>query len=171
MTQAATDRSSELAAALEVSREGFMSVLARVDPELLTAPGLVGDWSARELVAHLGYWAEWATRVVDHAAEGRLEDLVTDEWDVDAQNAAVAREVAGRPMDEALDREAAAYEALLARLRETDPALLDVVTPWGATVEGSVIENGSAHYDEHALQIRAWFGDASEPDEEDDEEA
>jgi hypothetical protein len=148
-----------------------MSVLARIDPELLTAQGLVGDWSARELLAHLGHWADWATRVVDHAADGRLEDLVTGEWDVDAQNARVASEMAGRSMDEALDREAAAYDALLARLRVTDPALLAVVTPWGATVEGSVIENGPAHYDEHALQIRAWFGDASEPDEEDDEES
>ena len=163
-------RLAELRRELDSQRDELSSALEAMDPALLTAPGLVGDWSARELVAHLAHWNDWASTCLAAAAEDRLAELVTDSWDVDAQNAEVAREVASTPMSAVRDREADAYERLAGRLSTLDPALLDKAAPWGGTVEDIVIENGPGHYAEHVRHVRDWFAstDDEAPDDADD---
>ena len=161
------ERLAELRRDLDARREELSAALAAMDPALLTAPGLVGEWSARELVAHLAHWNDWASTCLAAAADGRLGDLVTDTWDVDAQNAEVAREVASMPMSAVRDREADSYEQLADRLSTLDPSLLDMPAPWGGTVEGIVIENAPGHYAEHVRHVRDWFAGADEDDEDD----
>ena len=53
-----------------------MAALADADPQLLTAPGLTGEWSARELIAHLGYWTGHATEALHHAEQGARRVVV-----------------------------------------------------------------------------------------------
>ena len=53
--------------------------------------GLVGQWSARELIAHLGYWTGHAGEAMHHAEMDRAGDFGEDEHDVDERNAIVAR--------------------------------------------------------------------------------
>lgn len=159
------DRLAELRRDLDAAREGLSAALADADPTLLTVPGLVGTWSARELVAHLAHWADWASTCLEAAAEGRLDGLASDNWDVDGQNADVADEVASLTMSAVRDREAASYERLVERLAALEPALLEMPAPWGGTVEGIVVENGPGHYAEHAEHVRAWF--AADADEDD----
>lgn len=151
------ERLAELRGDLDAAREDLSAALAGADPTLLTVPGLVGTWSAREVVAHLAHWADWASTCLEAAAEGRLEGLASDNWDVDGQNADVADEVASLTMSAVRDREATSYERLVERLAALDPALLEMPAPWGGTVEGIVIENGPGHYAEHAEHVRAWF--------------
>ncbi|MEP7082062.1 MAG: maleylpyruvate isomerase N-terminal domain-containing protein [Chloroflexota bacterium] len=152
------------------TREDLSAALADADPALLTAPGLVGEWSARELVAHLAHWNDWASTCLAAAVEGRLVDLVTDEWDVDAQNAEVAREAASMPMSAVRDREAESHERFASLLAGLDPSVLAMPTPWGGTIEATVIENGPGHYAEHARHVREWFAgaDADDADDSDD---
>src|SRR5918995_747215 len=57
-----------LAYELTAARADFLAALEAVDQ---TAPALVGDWSARELVAHLGYWAGHAVEVIHAVESGR----------------------------------------------------------------------------------------------------
>ncbi|MCA1587629.1 MAG: maleylpyruvate isomerase N-terminal domain-containing protein [Chloroflexi bacterium] len=163
-------RPAELRRELDAQREELSTALEAMDPALLTAPGLVGDWSARELVAHLAHWNDWASTCLAAAAEDRLQELVTDTWDVDAQNAEVARQVASVPMSAVRDREADSYERLGDRLSALDPSLLSVPAPWGGTVEDIVIENGPGHYAQHVRHVRDWFAsaDEDEPDDDDD---
>lgn len=162
------ERITELRGDFDAAREDLSAALAGADPTLLTVPGLVGTWSARELVAHLAHWADWASTCLEAAAEGRLEGLASDNWDVDGQNADVADEVASLTMSAVRDREAASYERLVERLAAVDPALLEVPAPWGGTVEDIVIENGPGHYAEHAGHVRAWFvGGEDDEDHED----
>jgi len=163
-----SERQAELRRELDARRDELSAALAAMDPALLTAPGLVGEWSARELVAHLAHWNDLASTCLAAAAEGRLADLVTDTWDVDAQNAEVARDVASMPMSAVRDREAESYERLADRLSALDPALLAMPAPWGGTVESIVIENGPAHYAEHVEHVRDWFAGADEEDEDDE---
>ena len=160
------ERLVELRRDLDAAREDLSAALAGADPTLLTVPGLVGTWSARELVAHLAHWADWASTCLEAAVAGGLEGLASDNWDVDGQNADVADEVASLTMSAVRDREAASYERLVERLAGLDPALLGMPAPWGGTVEDIVIENGPGHYAEHAEHVRAWFsGDADEDDD------
>ena len=162
------ERLAELRRELAETRDELSAALADADPALLTAPGLVGEWSARELMAHLAHWNDWASTCLTAAVEGGLEGLVTDEWDVDAQNANVAREAASLPMSAVRDREAESHERLASLLAGLDPAVLAMPTPWGGTVETTVVENGAGHYAEHARHVRDWFAGADADDADDE---
>ena len=87
-------RTRALADDMVAARQEFLDAVADIDPALLTSPGLVGVWSARELVAHMGYWAGHAAEAVHHAEQGRLDEFEVDAPSVDERNAVVAR-VAG----------------------------------------------------------------------------
>ena len=158
-----------LVAELAEARAAFGAALGDIDPALLTTPGLVGDWSARELVAHLGYWTGHAADALHAAEEGRAAEFDAEALDVDARNATVARVAAASDFETVRSREEASFDALLDRLRDADPAWLAQRTATGDTVEQAVREDGAEHYLEHAADIRAWFTEgAAEDDAEDD---
>jgi SHS2 domain-containing protein len=158
----------QLAHDLVAARQAFNDALADVDPALLTAPGLVGEWSARELIAHLAYWAGHAAEALHHAEQGRVEEFGEDEMDVDARNAVVARVAAETDLATVRQREEAAFDALLARLKRADPAWLDERVSYGDTLEYVVRDDGADHYRGHTADLRAWFTGSDEaPDDED----
>ena len=95
MAEAVDPRIQALADELVVARDEFLAALGDIDPQLLTSPGLVGVWSARELVAHMGYWAGHAAEAIHLAEQDRLDEFEADVPSVDERNAVVAR-VAGR---------------------------------------------------------------------------
>lgn len=157
----------QLVTELTEARDSFSAALEAVDPRLLDAPGLVGDWNARQLVAHLAHWDDWASTCLEAAAGDGLEQLAVGDWDVDAQNAAVAARSADQAFDAVRDEEATAFERFAERLAALEPSLLEHEAPWGGTVEAIVRENGPDHYAEHAAHLRAWFGvDGDEADED-----
>ena len=159
-----------LAAELREARDLFLAALADVDPALLEAPGLSGEWSARELVAHLGYWAGHAAEALHYAAEGRADEFGEAEMDVDERNAIVARVAAETDLATTRKREQAAFDALLAALGEIDPTVLADRVAYGDTIEQVVRDDGPDHYREHALDIRAWFTGENDEDDFDADE-
>lgn len=142
---------------VQAARSEFVAALADVEPSLLTAPGLVGQWSARELIAHLGYWTGHAAEAIHHAEMGRAADFGEDEHDVDERNAIVARVAAETDLATVRQREEAAFEALVTRLERADPAWLDEKVSYGDTLERVIQDDGPEHYREHTLDLRAWF--------------
>jgi Mycothiol maleylpyruvate isomerase N-terminal domain len=145
-----------LVAELQRERDAFFEVLSAVSPESLTTPGLVGEWSAREVIAHLGYWAGHAVEAIHAVEQDRMEP---DEPDVDAVNETVARVARSTDLATVRRREEASFEALLERLRTLDPALLEVELPEGDTLLAAVRDDGADHYREHAEQLRQVLGE------------
>ena len=146
-----TDR---LVEELRDERDAFFSALGAVAPESMTTPGLVGEWSGRDLVAHLGYWAGHATEVIHAVEQGRIDEVGVGEPPVDDVNATVARVSRTTELATVRKREAASVEALVERLLQFDPALLGERLPDGSTVEEGIREDGAAHYREHAAELR-----------------
>lgn len=157
-----------LAAELVEAREEFMAALADIDPALLKTPGLAGDWSARELVAHLGYWTGHAAEALHLAEQDRADEFGESDMDVDERNAVIARVALETDLATVRKREEAAFGALLDALRAADPEHLGDRVAYGDSIEQVVRDDGPDHYREHALDIRAWFTGASEPDDDDD---
>lgn len=159
-------------AELRLEREGFLAALADVDPALLTAPGLVGEWSARELIAHLGYWTGHAADALHRAEQGVLHEFGADDpdFDVDEVNATVARVARETDLATVRLREEAAYGALVDRLAAAEDAWLPDTTGYGDTLEQVLREDGPEHYREHTLDLRAWFaGDDVDLDDDEDD--
>lgn len=159
------DELEALASELVAARDEFVAAIADVDPQLLTTPGLAGEWSAREVIAHVGYWAGHAAEAMHHAAQGRTADFGEDDMDVDERNAVVARVAAETELATVRQREQAAFDALLTAIQRADPAWLDERVAYGDSLEQVIRDDGSDHYHEHALDLRAWFTGADEPDE------
>jgi hypothetical protein len=154
---------------LIAARDEFLAALGDVEPSLLLTPGLVGEWSAKELIAHIAYWTGHAAEALHHAEQGRLEGFGEDEHDVDERNAIVARVAAETDLATVRQREEAAFEALLTRLRRADPATLDDKVSYGDTLERVIQDDGPEHYREHALDLRAWFSGDADTDVDDED--
>jgi len=158
----------DLVADLQASRAAFVDALADVDPALRTTPGMVGDWSAAQVAAHLGYWAGHATEALHHAEQDRLDEFGRGEPEVDETNAVVARIAAETDLATILQREEAAYEALLTFLQRADAAWLEERTASRDTLGEVIRDDGADHYREHTFDLRAWFTGNDEPDPDPD---
>ncbi len=144
----------ELADDLIEAREAFLVELGRVDRTQLDAPRLVGDWGARELIAHLGYWAGHATEAIHTVELGDPGTPSAEEPAVDDINETVARVARATDLATVQRREAASVDALLERIRALDPGLFDEPLPDEDTLEHAIREDGPEHYREHADDLR-----------------
>ena len=155
---------------LVAERDAFLVALADVEPGLLTTPGMAGEWSARELLAHLGYWCGHAAEALHRAAQGTLHEFGSDDpdFDVDAVNETVARVARETDLASVRLREEAAYGALVERLETAEDAWLLDTTGYRETLEQVLREDGPEHYHEHTLDIRSWFTGDEDEDEDDD---
>ena len=140
---------------LRAARDELFAGLAAVRPESMTTPGLIGSWSARDLIAHLGYWAGHAAEVIHAVEEGRADEVGVGEPSVDEVNETVARIARQTDLATVRKREAASVEALVERVEGLDPSLLAVRLPDGATLEEGIREDGPIHYREHLADLRA----------------
>ena len=163
---AATTRTDALVTELEEARNSFQAALADVDPDLFAAPGLLGEWSARDLVEHVAFWSDHAADALELAASGKGADFDYDQSQTDAMNAQTfAASSVMTPMEVA-EHEQVAFERFRDGVAALEPGLLDLTLGNGDTVEAVVRYDGPDHYAEHTEHIRAWFAGPSEPDDE-----
>ena len=155
----------ELLTALDAAREDFHAALGEVDAELVTVPGVVGDWSVRDLVVHVAAWDEHGAGALELASSGRGADFAYSTSDTDAENDRIEAEALRTSPSEALAREERAFAEFRAAIAELDPALLDHQLGNGDSVEAVIRYDGADHYAEHAEHIRAWFGPDEDPDD------
>jgi hypothetical protein len=155
---------------LVAARDEFLDALGDVEPALLTAPGLVGEWSGRELIGHMALWTEHAVQALAHAASGRLPEFGEEAMDVDETNAVQAQKDAGSDLAALREREQRAFARLLDGLRRAEPAWLEERAAYGDTLGHILRDDGSDHYREHAGDLRAWFGPGAAGEDEDEDE-
>jgi hypothetical protein len=148
------ERARALAAALAQARARFFEIFDAMPADRRGAPALVGEWGARELIAHLGYWTGHSLEAIHRVQLGEADTLDADGPDVDAVNDTVARVAREAPLATVRKRESAAAQALLDRLGGLDPTLLSVVLPDGGTLERQIQIDGPEHYLEHAGQLQ-----------------
>ncbi len=134
----------ELVDELVVARNEFMSAVGRAD-----------ESSAREMIAHVGYWVGSAVEAIQAAEEGRASSFGTDRPPTDEVNESVARVARETDLGTVRKREAASFDVLVERLGRMDPSLLSATLPDGATLEQGLLEDGADHYREHAAELLA----------------
>ena len=156
----------ELLAALDAARVDFLDALGDVDEDLATVPGVIEDWSVRDLVMHIAFWADHASGALDLASSGRGDEFAYSGDQTDAMNARVLADGRSVSPADALEREETAFEGLRGRVAALDPALLGLRLGNGDTVESVIGYDGPEHYAEHTAHLRAWFG-ADDVDVED----
>jgi hypothetical protein len=136
---------------LTEARGAFHAALDRLDP----AATLVGEWGARELVAHLGYWVGHAAETIHAVEQGHEDEFEVGGFDTDERNATVARVARQTNLATVRLREEASFDALRQRLVTLDPALLATRLPDGDSLEAAIRDDGPDHYREHLDQLPA----------------
>jgi hypothetical protein len=162
--------STPLTDALDEARADFLDALTAVDAALVTAPGVLGEWSVRDLVVHVAFWAEHAAEAIDLATAGRGAEFGYSTAETDTMNARVLDEARSISPADALEREEAAFGALRERVAGLEPGLLSTRLGNGDTVEEVIRYDGPDHYAEHTAHLRSWFAPGDEDDEVDDDD-
>jgi hypothetical protein len=126
---------------IESGWQAFQQALEGLPDELLTQPGVAGDWSVKDLLAHLAFWHESMVEIATVRARGG--DIPGP--DVEALNQREGEARANWPLQQARDEAQRTHllvlETALA-IPDIDPELLEGDT-WG-------------HYEEHTADVRAW---------------
>lgn len=160
--------SARLAAILTEERAQWRALLDQVGVARMEVPGAAGEWSLKEVVAHL----TWYERAVVTAArqlmrEGTFTRPGEGLGPMDERNARIAAEARERPLVEVLTESEHVFAGLLALLPLIpDQALNDAslfglpedIPPWMR-----VANNSYAHYRQHAGEVRAWLDATREP--------
>jgi hypothetical protein len=149
---------ASLVAALDASRADFLDALGDVDVDLVTVPGVMEDWSVRDLVVHVAAWCEHGSDALELVAAGRGDEFAYSSGDTDAMNERILAEARSVSPAGALEREEAAFGRLRRGVSELDAALLSHRLGNGDTVEAVIRYDGPDHYAEHTAHLRAWFG-------------
>ena len=90
--------------ALDASRERLLIALEPLPDEALTYAGVLGDWSVRDLLAHLAIWEAELVTALMHLQQGKKPDrLLQALADRDAYNAARFIENKERDLDRIFD--------------------------------------------------------------------
>ena len=150
---------------LDAARADFLDALADVDADLVTAPGVLEDWSVRDLVIHVAAWCDHAAGALSLATDGRGAEFAYSQGDTDAMNERILAD--GRSVDpaRALAREEASFGRFRAAVAGLDPSLLALKLGNGDTVEKVIRYDGPDHYAEHTAHLRAWFAADDDEDE------
>src|SRR5918999_5462853 len=114
-------RISGLLAEADAARRRFLAALDDVDPAMATTPGIVGEWSARDLVAHVAWWCDHGSDALDLATSGLGDTFSYSTDDTDAMNAAALAGWQRLTMARARTEEERAFRRFRERIEALDP--------------------------------------------------
>jgi hypothetical protein len=157
---------NELLKTLSESRYELDRALADVVPSEMTTPGIVGEWSIKDIIAHI----TWAVKETVGMLEAKalvgspLWRLTEEE-----RNTAVYEQNRERPLQEVLSDSQQAHRRLIDLVTELPEEEL-LQAEWFAGLPGGewppwqVIQvNVSNHYSHHTQDIRSWFTQSAAP--------
>jgi hypothetical protein len=148
---------------LDESRERLLVALQDLPDEALQQPGVMGDWSIADVLAHLTVWESEMVTGLMYIAQGRRPTPLLDAFrNVDAYNARRYAESRDRPLDRVFDDWQSArrhLEGWVERLSEkelSDPQRY----AWaeGAPLQQLIAANSYQHELEHLPEIETFAG-------------
>jgi hypothetical protein len=155
---------NELLRALITTREDFRQAVDGLPDEALLEPGVCGNWSIKDMMAHIMLWESELVKLLWEAKEGRKPTTIhfqnQDSKAIDETNARWYRENKDRPLDIVLEDFEGVRRQTIRRLEGfqnrdlTDPKRFSWLkeTPLWKWVAGDSFK----HEAEHIAEIRAW---------------
>ena len=142
-------------------------LLAAIGEERMAQPGVNGDWSMRDIIAHLTGWQRWLVARLQAAGVGQPEPApawptaLTAEDDI---NAWIYETNRNRTVRQVVDDAHAVHEQLLATIQALPEACrIEAIEGkfhviWVGEQRFAVGEFFHHFYDDHAADVRAWLG-------------
>lgn len=151
----------ELIAALTQTRERFLEVLKTLPDEAMVEPGVVGEWSVKDVLAHISRWEAELVKLLWQARQGvRPTTQLNSSEPYDEVNARWQQEDQSRPLERILQDFHGVRSQTIRRLEAfTDQELNDPQRfSWlgGKPLWSWVASDSFEHEAEHLEQIIAW---------------
>ena len=138
---------------LDTTWADFHASYAGLDDDQLLIPGVCGDWSVRDLIAHVTWWDAEALDHLPEVLAGQRPPKYSDVYGgIDAFNAQMTARDAGLSLDLVRERAESTHAELVAFVAAVDPALL---TPKSKFRHRLKLDS-FGHYPIHTAQIVAW---------------
>jgi hypothetical protein len=156
-------KKSELLNSLQAMQQQWELLLDQVGPTRMDHPGVNGDWSMTDMVAHLTEWNRYLVARLDAAQRGEPEP--PPHWPAHVQtedevNAWIYETNRGRPADEILDESRQLFRQLLAVIeRLPDDVRIDEAyhLVWLDGKYYPASEFFDHFRDDHEPDVRAWL--------------
>jgi hypothetical protein len=156
-----------LLAQLRAERERLDAVLATMASERLLEPGAAGEWSVKDVIAHLTVYERWLTGWLQAARRGQLPaPSPVEDPEVDVRNRLFHALAAERPLDEVRAEARVVFEALLAEVAAVSEADLDdpertawcVLPFWKdrRALWQAILNDTAEHYQQHLPDLETW---------------
>lgn len=155
-------KGATLRSRVETARQELLDAIDGLTPEQLLEPGVVGDWSVRDVLQHISLWEAELVRLLLHVDRGRRPggERFSGKIDVDALNARWHEETRHRPLQSVLDDFHGVRRQSLRWLDQLSDDDLTRVRPeaWlrGRPLWRWIAEETFEHDQEHAEQVRQW---------------
>ena len=144
-------------------RESLESILSGISEESMLEPGVQGNWSGKDLLAHVAVWEQRMVRWIRESLRGETPEIGEKgfTWDnLDRLNEQTYQENKDRPLDGVLAEFHASHEEALATVEGmTEEDLFDgerFVWRAGDPLLQMVAANTWWHYREHREHFEHW---------------
>jgi uncharacterized protein (TIGR03083 family) len=120
----------ELLVAIDRERGELETLLATLTPAQMSEPGIVGDWSVKDVLAHLIEWEQMCLGWYAAGLRGEIPPLPAPgfKWSQTPQlNQQIYEKHRDRPLDEVLDQFQASHREILGIIQELSNE--DLFTP------------------------------------------
>jgi hypothetical protein len=161
-----TARKQELLEAIERERAVWQRLVAEVRPERMELPGVAGDWTFKDVVAHLSGWRVLTVARLEAGRDGRAPVApwpahLTEENDLDAINDWFLTRGRERTLQQVLGEYADSFD----RMRDAVVALPEQELFESGRYEwldgfplADVVPFSFEHlHDDHMPELRAWI--------------
>jgi uncharacterized damage-inducible protein DinB len=148
-----------LIAATESTRAQLNAALEGLTPEQMLSPGAAGDWSVKDILAHITAWEVELLTILGKVKRGQKPGKT--QWtdaEVEAQNARWHAEYRDRALERVLDDYHGVHKQILRLVAGlTEAELAAPVTWWRSRpLYDFFMRYATAHEAEHLLELQSW---------------
>lgn len=145
---------------LEEKREQFLEAIDGLPEAALLEAGVVGEWSIKDLIAHLSMWEAWLVKLLWQISQGQAPTRLYPAGDIDQVNAAWRDQAKERTLEQVFEDYRQVRKQTIRRLQSFSERDLNDPQryPWadGHPLLDLVADNTFGHEAEHTAQVLAW---------------
>lgn len=155
---------SEMVNLIEETYGSWMQLLESAPADQWEAPGVSGDWSLKDIIAHIAWHEDQMAKVIEARA------LVGSAWwnlPTDERNANIYAATKDAPLEAVIADADAVHEHLVRRVRELSDSDLNEAGHFAGMPDdwlfGEVLaQNTFEHYVDHAATVARWLADRAQ---------
>ncbi len=151
---------------MELKRAAWDALISQLSEEQLLQPGADGDWSVKDVIAHITAYEDWTAQQLEASLRGEapapreMEQMAAEGWyDVDTRNRFMYEQCKDMPLEQVMSESEQAFNRLL-QVVEALPEDRMAQTEWwtsGRTVLDTIPGQSFEHYDQHIDALKAWL--------------